>query len=68
MLGLIFLRFADARFSARRAELDRRPRPHEVKKVASKLLAKLRGIFTIDWQRTTQARARVRDAIEETLG
>jgi type I restriction enzyme R subunit len=40
---------------------------NEVKKVASKLLGKLRGIFTIDWQRTTQARARVRDAIEETL-
>lgn len=40
---------------------------NEVKKVASKLLGRLRGIFTIDWQRTTQARARVRDAIEETL-
>ena len=40
---------------------------NEVKKVATKLLAKLRGILTIDWQRTTQARARVRDAIEETL-
>ena len=39
----------------------------EVKKVATKLLGKLRGILTIDWQRTTQARARVRDAIEETL-
>jgi type I restriction enzyme R subunit len=39
----------------------------EVKKVASRLLAKLRGIFTVDWQRTTQARARIRDAIEETL-
>jgi type I restriction enzyme, R subunit len=31
------------------------------------VLAKLRGIFAIDWQRTTQARARVREAIEETL-
>jgi type I restriction enzyme R subunit len=40
---------------------------NEVKKVATKLLAKLRGILTIDWQRTTQARARVRDAIEEAL-
>jgi type I restriction enzyme R subunit len=24
-------------------------------------------MFTVDWQRTTQARARIRDIIEETL-
>jgi type I restriction enzyme, R subunit len=39
----------------------------EVKKVARKLLAKLRAIVTLDWQKTAQARARVRDAIEEAL-
>jgi type I restriction enzyme R subunit len=39
----------------------------EVKKVARQLLAKVRGIFTVDWQKTAQSRARVRDAIEETL-
>jgi len=35
-----------------------------VKKVARQLLAKLSGVFTIDWQKTAQVRARVRDAIE----
>jgi type I restriction enzyme R subunit len=39
----------------------------DVKKVAKQLLAKLRAIFTIDWQKTAQSRARVRDAIEEAL-
>jgi type I restriction enzyme R subunit len=39
----------------------------EVKKVTRHLLAKLRSIFTVDWQKTAQARARVREAIEETL-
>ena len=39
----------------------------EVKKVAKQLLAKLRSIFTVDWQKTAQARARVRSAIEEAL-
>jgi type I restriction enzyme R subunit len=40
---------------------------NEVKKVARQLLAKVRGILTVDWQKTAQARARVRDAIEEAL-
>ena len=39
----------------------------EVKKVARQLLTKLRGIFTVDWQKTAQSRARVKDTIEETL-
>jgi len=39
----------------------------EVKKVARQLLGRLRGIFTIDWQKTAQARARIRDAIEDAL-
>lgn len=39
----------------------------EVKKVARKLLAKLKSIATLDWQKTAQARARVRDAIEAAL-
>ena len=39
----------------------------EVKKVARQLLAQLKAILTLDWQKTAQARARVRDAIEETL-
>ena len=39
----------------------------EVKKVARQLLAKLQGVLTIDWQKTAQARARVRDAIETEL-
>jgi type I restriction enzyme R subunit len=38
-----------------------------VKKVARQLLARLRGLFTIDWQKTAQSRARVREAIEEAL-
>jgi type I restriction enzyme R subunit len=40
---------------------------NEVKKVARQLLAKLNGVLTIDWQKTAQARARVRDAIEAEL-
>lgn len=40
---------------------------NEVKKVARKLLTKLRSIKTLDWQKTAQARARVLDAIEEAL-
>jgi len=39
----------------------------EVKKVARQLLAKLRAVFTTDWQKTAQSRARIRDAIEESL-
>jgi type I restriction enzyme, R subunit len=39
----------------------------EVKKVARQLLAKLRSTFTIDWQKTAQSRARIRESIEETL-
>ncbi len=39
----------------------------EVKKVARGLLARLRAIFTVDWQKTTQARARVQEEIEATL-
>ena len=39
----------------------------EVKKVARRLLDKLRGTFTIDWHKTTQSRARIRESIEETL-
>jgi len=38
-----------------------------VKKVARQLLARLRGIFTVDWQKTAQSRARVREAIEDAL-
>jgi type I restriction enzyme R subunit len=39
----------------------------EVKKVARQLLTRLHGIFIIDWQKTAQARARIRDAIEDAL-
>ncbi|MBS2032898.1 MAG: type I restriction endonuclease subunit R [Deltaproteobacteria bacterium] len=39
----------------------------EVKKVARELLAKLKSLLTIDWQKTAQARARVQDAIEQAL-
>jgi type I restriction enzyme R subunit len=39
----------------------------EVKKVTRQLLARLRAIFTVDWQKTAQARARIQDAIEEAL-
>ncbi len=39
----------------------------EVKRVARSLLAKLRSTFTIDWQKTAQSRARIRESIEETL-
>ena len=40
---------------------------NEVKKVARQLLAKVRSVFTVDWQKTAQSRARVRDAVEEAL-
>ncbi|GEJ55947.1 type I restriction endonuclease subunit R [Anaeromyxobacter diazotrophicus] len=39
----------------------------EVKKVARQLLHRIRGILTVDWRLTAQARARVRSAIEEAL-
>jgi type I restriction enzyme, R subunit len=39
----------------------------EVKKVCRALLARLRSILLLDWQKTALARARVREAIEETL-
>lgn len=38
-----------------------------VKEVARDLLARLRAMFTLDWQKTAQARARVQDAIEQVL-
>jgi len=44
-----------------------KPERDEVKKVARQLLARLRGLLTIDWQKTAQSRARVREAIEEAL-
>lgn len=39
----------------------------DVKKVARHLLARLRAIFTMDWQKTARSRARIRDAIEQAL-
>jgi type I restriction enzyme, R subunit len=39
----------------------------EVKKVAKKLLERLKTIATLDWRMTSQARARVRQAIEDAL-
>ena len=39
----------------------------DVKKVAKQLLAKLRGILTMDWQKTAQSRAKVQMPIEEAL-
>jgi type I restriction enzyme R subunit len=39
----------------------------EVKKVARHLLNRLRSLLALDWQKTAQARARVREAIEDTL-
>jgi type I restriction enzyme R subunit len=39
----------------------------EVKKLARQLLVKLREILTLDWQRTVQARARVREVIGTAL-
>jgi type I restriction enzyme, R subunit len=36
-------------------------------RVYPELLARLRSIFTVDWQKTALSRARVRDAIEEAL-
>jgi type I restriction enzyme, R subunit len=38
-----------------------------VKRVARQLLGTVRGILTIDWQKTALSRARVRVAIEEAL-
>jgi type I restriction enzyme R subunit len=40
---------------------------NDVKKVARQLLTRLRGILTVDWQKTAQSRARVREAIEDAL-
>jgi type I restriction enzyme, R subunit len=39
----------------------------EVKKVARQLLARVRSILTADWQKTAQARARMKEQIEEAL-
>jgi type I restriction enzyme R subunit len=39
----------------------------QVKKVAHLLLDKLKQLLTFNWRQTTQARARVRDTIEEVL-
>jgi type I restriction enzyme R subunit len=38
-----------------------------VKRIARELLAKLRSIFTVDWQKTAGARARVREALADGL-
>jgi type I restriction enzyme R subunit len=43
------------------------PERDEVKKVAKGLLARLRAIATLDWQKTAQARARVKEAIDDEL-
>jgi type I restriction enzyme R subunit len=40
---------------------------NEVKKVARQLLSRLTGVLTIDWEKTAQARARVRETIETEL-
>ncbi|WP_277958210.1 type I restriction endonuclease subunit R [Anaeromyxobacter oryzisoli] len=40
---------------------------NEVKKVARHLLTTIRGILTVDWQKTTQSRARVLEAIKDAL-
>jgi type I restriction enzyme R subunit len=40
---------------------------NEVKKVARQLLATIRGILTVDWQKTTQSRARVLEPIKDAL-
>lgn len=39
----------------------------EVKKVAHHLLARLKQIQSVDWRQTVQARAKVKETIEETL-
>ena len=39
----------------------------EVKKVARQLLATIRGVLTVDWQKTTQSRARVLEVIKDAL-
>lgn len=39
----------------------------EVKSVAKQLLGRVRSILTVDWEKTAQSRARVRDAIEDAL-
>lgn len=39
----------------------------EVKKVAAHLLQRLRNIQSVDWRRTVQARAKVKETIEEEL-
>jgi len=39
----------------------------EVKKVAKLLLERLKHLLTLNWRQTTQARARIKDAIESTL-
>jgi type I restriction enzyme R subunit len=40
---------------------------NEVKKVARQLLTKLRSVFSVDWQKTANARARVSEAIKDVL-
>jgi type I restriction enzyme, R subunit len=39
----------------------------EVKKVAAHLLTRLQQIRSVDWRQTVQARARIKETIEETL-
>ena len=39
----------------------------EVKKVARQVLARLKSLLALDWRRQTQARAKVRLTIEDTL-
>ncbi|MDF7826908.1 DUF3387 domain-containing protein [Pontiellaceae bacterium B12227] len=40
----------------------------EVKKVAHQVLDRLKSLLALDWRRQTQARAKVRLAIEDELG
>lgn len=40
---------------------------NEVKKVAQHLLGRLQQIQSVDWRQTVQARAKIREAIKETL-
>ncbi|MGI5862605.1 MAG: type I restriction endonuclease subunit R, partial [Myxococcales bacterium] len=40
---------------------------NEVKKVARRLLKKLRSVLTVDWRKTAMARARVREVIADEL-
>lgn len=68
VLGLIFLRFAEVRFLAQRAVLEKQAGGgDEAKKVARHLLERVRAALVLDWRQRAQARAQVRIAIEDTL-